>query len=59
VDSVAELAGGADPNQRGSFGGPSHREGVTAIHLAAQGGHGEAVIALLADAARARTTDRR
>jgi ankyrin repeat protein len=38
---------GADPNQRGTFGGPSHGEGVTAIHLAAQAGQREAVIALL------------
>jgi ankyrin repeat protein len=38
---------GADPNQRGTFGGPSHGEGVTAIHLAAQAGRREAVITLL------------
>jgi ankyrin repeat protein len=38
---------GADPNQRGTFGGPSHGEGVTAIHLAAQSGRREAVVALL------------
>jgi ankyrin repeat protein len=38
---------GADPNQRGTFGGPSHGDGVTAIHLAAQAGQREAVIALL------------
>jgi hypothetical protein len=38
---------GADPNQRGTFGGPSHGEGVTAIHLAAQSGQREALTALL------------
>jgi ankyrin repeat protein len=48
VESIRTLIElGADPNQRGSFGGPSHGEGVTAIHLAAQSGHREAVIALL------------
>ena len=38
---------GADPNQRGTFGGPGHGEGVTALHLAAQAGQREAVDALL------------
>lgn len=38
---------GADPNARGTFGGPTHGEGVTALHLAAQGGHLEAAEALL------------
>jgi hypothetical protein len=38
---------GADPNRRGTFGGPGHGEGITAIHLAAQAGRREAVIALL------------
>lgn len=38
---------GADANQRGTFGGPDHGDGVTAIHLAAQAGQREAVIALL------------
>lgn len=38
---------GADPNRRGTFGGPSHGEGVTAIHLAAQSGQREAITALL------------
>jgi ankyrin repeat protein len=37
----------ADPNHRGTFGGPSHGDGVTAIHLAAQSGQREAVVALL------------
>jgi ankyrin repeat protein len=48
VDAVRALIDlGADPDQRGTFGGPSHGEGVTAIHLAAQSGQREAVIALL------------
>jgi ankyrin repeat protein len=48
VGSVRALVAlGADPNQRGTFGGPSHGGGVTAIHLAAQAGRREAVIALL------------
>jgi ankyrin repeat protein len=38
---------GADPNQRATFGGPDHGEGVTALHLAAQAGQREAVEALL------------
>jgi ankyrin repeat protein len=38
---------GADPDQRGTFGGPSHGEGITAIHLAAQAGQREAVVTLL------------
>jgi ankyrin repeat protein len=41
------VALGADPNQRGTFGGPSHGEGVTALHLAAQGGREHAVNTLL------------
>jgi ankyrin repeat protein len=45
VRALVEL--GADPNQRGTFGGPSHGEGVTAIHLAAQAGRRETVTALL------------
>lgn len=45
IRTLVEL--GADPNQRGTFGGPSHGDGVTAIHLAAQAGRREAVIALL------------
>jgi ankyrin repeat protein len=45
IHALIEL--GADPNQRGTFGGPSHGEGVTAIHLAAQSGQREAVTALL------------
>ena len=45
VRALVEL--GADPNQRGTFGGPSHGEGATAIHLAAQAGRRDAVITLL------------
>jgi ankyrin repeat protein len=45
VRTLVEL--GADPNQRGTFGGPSHGEGVTAIHLAAQADQRDTVIALL------------
>jgi ankyrin repeat protein len=48
ADSIRTLVElGADPNRRGSFGGPSHGEGVSAIHLAAQAGRREAVIVLL------------
>jgi ankyrin repeat protein len=41
------VALGADPNQRGTFGGPSHGEGITALHLAALDGHVDAIRALL------------
>jgi ankyrin repeat protein len=37
------LALGADPNRRGTFGGPSHGEGVTALHLAAESGSLDAI----------------
>jgi ankyrin repeat protein len=48
VDSIRTLVElGADVDQRGTFGGPSHGEGVTAIHLAAQSGQRDAVAALL------------
>jgi ankyrin repeat protein len=48
VAAIRELATlGADPNRRGTFGGPDHGEGVTALHLAAQAGRREAVEALL------------
>jgi ankyrin repeat protein len=48
VEAVRALVAlGADPDQRGTFGGPTHGEGVTAIHLAAQSGQREAVRALL------------
>ena len=45
IRQLVEL--GADPNQRGTFGGPTHGEGVTALHLAAQSGKRDAVEALL------------
>lgn len=35
------LEHGADVNRRGTFGGPSHGQGVTALHLAAQSGNRE------------------
>ncbi|MFD9888823.1 ankyrin repeat domain-containing protein [Amycolatopsis sp. NPDC059027] len=38
---------GADVNQRNTFGGPGHGAGVTALHLAAQGGHLDVITALL------------
>ena len=48
VDSIRTLVElGAGLDQRGTFGGPSHGEGVTAIHLAAQSGQRDAVAALL------------
>jgi ankyrin repeat protein len=48
ISSVRALVRlGADPNQRATFGGPDHGDGVTAIHLAAQAGRREAVTALL------------
>jgi ankyrin repeat protein len=48
---------GADPNRRGTFGGPDHGEGVTALHLAAQAGRTQAVEALLELGADARIRD--
>lgn len=56
----ADLGGGelgADPNQRGTFGGPSHGQGVTAIQLAAQSGQRDAVVALLGAGADPLITD--
>ena len=41
------LALGADPNNRGTFGGPEHGDGTTALHHAAEGGHLDAIRALL------------
>jgi ankyrin repeat protein len=38
---------GADVNARGTFGGPDHGQGVTALHLAAQSGQADAVETLL------------
>jgi len=45
IRALVEL--GADPNRRGTFGGRSHGQGVTAIHPAAQAGQRDAVVALL------------
>jgi ankyrin repeat protein len=45
VRALLEL--GADPNRRGTFGGPDHGEGVTALHLAAQAGRLEVIRMLL------------
>ncbi len=39
---------GAPMNQRATFGGPTHGEGVTALHLAAQADRTEVVALLLA-----------
>jgi ankyrin repeat protein len=41
------VALGADPNQRGTFGGLGHGDGVTALHLSAQNGDLPAIRALL------------
>ena len=41
------VARGVDPNSRGTFGGPDHGKGLTALHLAAQNGDRETVDALL------------
>ena len=49
LDAVRRLLElGADPNRRGTFGGPTHGEGVTALQIAAQAGQDEAVEALFA-----------
>jgi ankyrin repeat protein len=45
IRTLVEL--GADPNRRGTFGGPTHGQGVTAIHLAAQRGDAATVEVLL------------
>ncbi len=58
VASIRALVGlGADPNRRGTFGGPTHGEGVTALHLAAQSGQREAVEVLLELGADPRLSD--
>jgi ankyrin repeat protein len=56
VQLLVEL--GADPNRRGTFGGPDHGEGVTALHVSAQAGRSEAVRALLAAGADPSLRDR-
>jgi hypothetical protein len=38
-------------NHVGTFGGPNHGEGVTALHLAAQSGHLDAVRVLVGNGA--------
>jgi ankyrin repeat protein len=49
VDATRRLlALGADPNRRGTFGGPEHGVGVTALHLAASDGYRDVVHVLLA-----------
>jgi ankyrin repeat protein len=48
IDSLRRLVElGADPNRQATFGGPTHGEGVAAIHLAAQCGNREAVATLV------------
>ncbi len=48
---------GVDVNRRATFGGPSHGEGVTALHLAAQDGDVDTVRFLLARGADRRIED--
>jgi ankyrin repeat protein len=55
IHRLVEL--GADPNQRTTFGGPTHGEKTTALHLAAQAGRLDAVRALLDLGADPRATD--
>ena len=45
------IALGADPSGRGTFGGPDHGDGITALHLAAQNGDTAVIRALLAGGA--------
>jgi ankyrin repeat protein len=45
------VALGADPSGRGTFGGPDHGVGITALHLAAQNGDTAVIRALLAGGA--------
>jgi ankyrin repeat protein len=51
------VALGADPDRRTTFGGPAHGEGVTALHLAAQNAHIDAIAALLEAGADRTLTD--
>jgi ankyrin repeat protein len=58
AETVAALLGlGADPNGRGTFGGPTHGEGVTALHIAAQNGRDDAIRVLLEGGADATIAD--
>jgi ankyrin repeat protein len=58
VEAVERLLDlGADPNCLGTFGGPDHGEGVTALHVAAQAGQADTVEALLAAGADATIVD--
>lgn len=49
---------GADVNQRATFGGPDHGDGVTALHLAAQNGERSVIDLLLARGADRTVRDR-
>jgi ankyrin repeat protein len=51
------VALGADPSGRGTFGGPSHGDGVTPLHLAAQNGHLQTIRALVAAGADTTVSD--
>jgi ankyrin repeat protein len=53
------VALGADPDQRGTFGGPDHGDGITALHLAAQNGDLPVIRALLELGADPTIRDRR
>ncbi|TDP98064.1 ankyrin repeat domain-containing protein [Labedaea rhizosphaerae] len=48
---------GADVNQRATFGGPQHGQGVTALHMAAESDHRSTVEILLAAGADRTLTD--
>jgi len=60
VAAIRQLVAlGADPDQRGTFGGPDHGDGITALHLAAQNGDMPTIRALLELGADAAIRDRR
>jgi len=48
---------GATVNQKASFGGPTHGQGVTALHIAAQSGHLSMVLLLIRRGADVTITD--